>query len=118
MKRIFFALMCVTTLALASSCSKSKPEIILDEFEELIEEVEKKKGDLTVEEWAKMQDDFNKRFEDIGIKEFDEKEFSTMQKLKMVALTVRWTAAMAESTPTLMESAVEKAKEQSENKEK
>ncbi len=118
MRRLFLILICVVALAVASSCSKSKPQIILDEFEELIEEVEKKKGDLTVEEWSKMQDDFNKRFEEIGIKEFDENEFSTMQKLKMVALTVRWTAAMAESTPSLMESAVEKAKEQSVNNEK
>ena len=48
----------------------------------------------------------------LGIDKIDEKEFSTMQKLKIVALTVRWTAAMAESTPTLMESAAEKMKEE------
>lgn len=116
-KSIFLvAMMCMAVMFALSSCSKSKSEMILDGFEDLVEEVEKKKGDLTVEEWGKMQDDFNKRFEALGIKEFDEKEFSAVQKLKLVALTVRWTAAMAKSTPTLMESAAEKAKEQSEKK--
>ncbi len=116
MKKVFFALMCVAMMALVSSCAKSKTEIVLDEFENLIEEVEKKKGDLTVEEWTEMQADFNKRFEELGIESIDENEFSTMEKLKLVALTVRWTAAIAESTPKLMESAVEKAKEQAEEK--
>ena len=116
MKKVFIALMCMAAVVLMSSCAKSKTEIVLDEFENLIEEVEKKKGDLTVEEWTEMQNDFNKRFEDIGIESIDEKEFSTMEKLKLVALTVRWTAAMAESTPTLMESAVEKAQKEAEEK--
>lgn len=116
MKKVFFALMCVAMMTLVSSCAKSKTEIVLEEFENLIEEVEKKKGDLTVEEWAEMQNDFNKRFEELGIESIDKDEFSTMEKLKLVALTVRWTAAIAESTPTLMESSIEKAKEEAEEK--
>ena len=85
MKKVFFALMCVAMMALVSSCAKSKTEIVLEEFENLIEEVEKKKGDLTVEEWAEMQNDFNKRFEELGIESIDKDEFSTMEKLKLVA---------------------------------
>ena len=116
MKKVFIALMCMVAVVLMSSCAKSKTEIVLDEFENLIEEVEKKKGDLTVEEWAEMQDGFNKRFEELGIEKIDENEFSTIEKLKLVALTVRWTAAIAESTPTLVESAAEKAKKEAEEK--
>ena len=112
MKKVLIALLCMATIALMISCSKSKTDMVVDGFEELVEEVEKKKGNLTVEEWNKMEEEFNNRFEELGIDKIDEKEFSTMQKLKIVALTVRWTAAMAESTPTLMESAAEKMKEE------
>lgn len=112
MKKALIALLCMATIALMISCSKSKTDMVVDGFEELVEEVEKKKGNLTVEEWNKMEEEFNNRFEELGIDKIDEKEFSTMQKLKIVALTVRWTAAMAESTPTLMESAAEKMKEE------
>ncbi len=108
MKRIYLlALMCFAAMTLLSSCGRSQTDVILNGFEDLVEEVEKKKGNLTAEEWAKMEADFNKRFEELGIEEFDESQFSTMEKIKLVALTVRWTAAMAESAPTLMESAIE-----------
>ena len=36
MKKAFFALMCVAMMALVSSCAKSKTEIVLEEFENLI----------------------------------------------------------------------------------
>lgn len=112
MKKVLIALLCMATVAVISSCSKSKTDMVVDGFEELVEEVEKKKGNLTVEEWNKMEEEFNNRFEELGIDKIDEKEFSTMQKLKIVALTVRWTAAMAESTPTLLDSTVEKMQEE------
>jgi len=111
MKKFFLAL---ATLFLMTSCSKSKSEIVLDEFENLVEEVESKKGKLTVEEWSVMQEDFNKRFEDLGIDSIDEKEFSAFEKLELTALVLRWTAAMAESAPTLIDGVVDEAlKEQS-----
>ena len=116
MKKMFIALMCMAAVVLMSSCGKSKTEIVLDEFENLIEEVEKKKGDLTVEEWTKMQDDFNKRFEELGIDKIDENEFSAMEKLKMVGLTVRWGAAMVKSTPKLLESTMEQAEKEAAEK--
>lgn len=112
MKKALIALLCMVTIALMISCSKSKTDMVVDGFEELVEEVEKKKGNLTVDEWNKMEEEFNNRFEELGIDKIDEKEFSTMQKLKIVALTVRWTAAMAESTPTLLDSTVEKMQEE------
>ncbi len=111
MKKVLLALLCMATVAVISSCSKSKADMVVDGFEELVEEVEKKKGSLTVDEWNEMQEEFNSRFEELGIETIDEKEFSTMQKLKILALTARWTAAMVESTPTLMESSVEKIQE-------
>ena len=112
MKKVLIALLCMATIALMISCSKSKTDMVVDGFEELVEEVEKKKGNLTVEKWNKMEEEFNNRFEELGIDKIDEKEFSTMQKLKIVALTVRWTAAMAKSTPTLLDSTVEKMQEE------
>lgn len=116
MKRYLFVLICIAMVGLFSSCTKSKAEIVLDGFEELIEDVEKQKGKLTVEEWGKMQDDFNKRFEELGIDDIDESDFSVMQKMKLVALGVRWTAVMAESAPSLMESAIEQAEKETESK--
>ena len=92
MKKVLIALLCMSSTALMTSCSKSNTDMVVDGFEELVEEVEKKKGNLTVEEWNKMEEEFNNRFEELGIDKIDEKEFSTMQKLKIVALTVRWTA--------------------------
>lgn len=117
MRKFYLALICIAIIALVSSCTKSKSDMVIDGFEELVEEVEKKKGDMTAEEWVKIQDDFNKRFEELGIKDIDEKEFSTMQKLKLVGLTVRWGAAMAESSPKLIETAMEQAEKEAENKE-
>lgn len=112
MKKTLFAIVSVLMMVLVSSCAKSKTEIILDEFENLVEEVESKKGKLTADEWVEMEKDFNQRFEAMGIEDFDENEFSAMEKLKLVGLTVRWTAAMAESAPTLMESTMEKIEEE------
>lgn len=101
-----------------TSCAKSKSETIIDEFENLVEEVESKKGKLTVEEWKVMEQDFNKRFEELGIDSIDEKEFSTFEKIELTALVVRWTAAMAESAPTLVDGVVEEMeKEQQAQKE-
>lgn len=100
-KYLFLAV--VAGLFLMTSCAKSKQELVIDGFEDLVEEVESKKGKLTVEEWKVMEQDFNKRFDELGIEDIDEKEFTTMQKLKLTALVVRWTAAMAESTPTLVD---------------
>lgn len=104
-KYLFLAV--VAGLFLMTSCAKSKQELVIDGFEDLVEEVESKKGKLTVEEWKVMEQDFNKRFDELGIEDIDEKEFTTMQKLKLTALVVRWTAAMAESTPTLVDGMVE-----------
>lgn len=110
MKKLFIALTCMASLVIMTACGpKSKAEQVIDGFEDLVEEVEKKKGDLTVEEWKEMSDDFNKRFEALGIKDIDEKDFSTLQKIKMVELTVRWGAAMAKSSGTLIDSAMEEA---------
>lgn len=117
MKKFYLVLICIATITLISSCSKSKSDMVIDGFEELVEEVEKKKGDMTAEEWIKIQDDFNKRFEELGIENIDEKEFSAMLKLKLAGLTVRWGTAMAESSPRLIESALEQAEKDSENKE-
>lgn len=116
MKKIYLALMCMATVALISSCSKSKSEMVIDGFEDLVEEVEDRKGDLTVEEWAEIQEDFNKRFEELGIEEVDENEFSALQKLKLAGLMVRWGVAMAESSPTLIETAVEQAEKEAKEK--
>lgn len=116
MKKCYLALVCVAVMTLTGSCGKSKTDMVLDGFEDLIEEVEDKKGDLTIEDWAKIQEDFNKRFEELGIDKIDEKEFSKMQKLKLVGLTVRWTAAMAKSSPKLIETAIEKAGEEAASK--
>lgn len=107
MKRIFTILISFAMIAFMCSCGKSKADVILDGFEDLVEDVEKKKGDMTIEEWAEIENDFNRRFEELGIEEFDESEFSVMQKMELMALTLRWTAAMAESAPELMESAIE-----------
>lgn len=116
MKKFYLVLICIATITLISSCSKSKSDIVIDEFEALVEEVEKKKGDMSAEEWTKIQEDFNKRFEELGIENIDEKEFSTMQKLKIVGLTVRWGTAIAESSPKLIETAIEQAEKDAENK--
>ena len=61
MKKVLIALLCMATIALMISCSKSKTDMVVDGFEELVEEVEKKKGNLTVEEWNKMEEEFNNR---------------------------------------------------------
>lgn len=94
-------------LLFMTSCTKSKQELVIDGFEDLVEDVEAQKGKLTVEEWKEIEQDFNKRFEELGIDNIDEKEFSTMQKLKLTTLVVRWTAAMAESAPTLVDGVVD-----------
>lgn len=113
MKKLFIALMCMASLVIMTACGpKSKSEQVIDGFEDLVEEVEKKKGDLTIEEWKAMSDDFNKRFEALGIEDINEEDFSTLQKIKMVELTVRWTAAMAESSETLINSTLEEAEKQ------
>ena len=105
-------------LFLMTSCAKSKSETVIDEFENLVEEVESKKGKLTVGEWKVLEQDFNKRFEELGIDSIDEKEFSTFEKIELTALVVRWTAAMAESAPTLVDGVVEEMeKEQHKQKE-
>ena len=105
--RKYLFLTLVVGLFLMTSCAKSKSETVIDEFENLVEEVESKKGKLTVDEWKVLEQDFNKRFEELGIDNIDEKEFSTMQKLKLTTLVVRWTAAMAESAPTLVDGVVD-----------
>lgn len=105
--RKYLLLLIVAALFLTTSCAKSKTEQIIDEFENLVEEVEAKKGELTVEEWKTIEQDFNKRFEELGIDNIDEKEFSTFEKIELTALVVRWSAAMAESAPTLVDGAVE-----------
>ncbi len=110
-KLLFMAMLLTASLAVMSSCgSKSKSEIVLDEFETLVEEVEANKGKLSADELEKMHNDFNKRFEALGIEEIDEKEFSAMEKIKLIGLTARWAAAMAESSPALIEDAIEDAK--------
>ena len=116
MKKFYLALMCMAIVALMSSCSKSKTDMVIDGFEDLVEEVESKKGDLTAEEWAEIQDDFNKRFEELGIEDIDENEFSTLQKIELAGLTLRWGVAMAESSPKLIETAIEKAEQEAEAK--
>ena len=116
MKKFYLALMCMVIGALMSSCSKSKTDMVIDGFEDLVEEVESKKGDLTAEEWAEIQDDFNKRFEELGIEDIDENEFSTLQKIELAGLTLRWGVAMAESSPKLIETAIEKAEQEAEAK--
>lgn len=105
MKKYLFLV--VAGLLFMTSCTKSKQELVIDGFEDLVEEVEAQKGKLTVEEWKEIEQDFNKRFEELGIDNIDEKEFSTMQKLKLTTLVVRWTAAMAESAPTLVDGVVD-----------
>ena len=116
MKKIYLiALLCLVGLSVTVvSCSKSKADHIIDGFEELVEEVENQKGDLTIEEWKKIEADFNRRFEELGINDIDEKEFSALQKIELAALMVRWTAAIANSTPALMESSIEAVQEEAE----
>lgn len=116
--RKYLFLTVVAGLFLMTSCAKSKSETVIDEFENLVEEVESKKGKLTVGEWKVQEQDFNKRFEELGIDSIDEKEFSTFEKIELTALVVRWTAAMAESAPTLVDGVVEEMeKEQQKQKE-
>lgn len=116
--RKYLFLTVVAGLFLMTSCAKSKAETVIDEFENLVEEVESKKGKLTVDEWKVLEQDFNKRFEELGIDSIDEKEFSTFEKIELTALVVRWTAAMAESAPTLVDGVVEEMeKEQQKEKE-
>lgn len=116
--RKYLFLTVVAGLFLMTSCAKSKSETVIDEFENLVEEVESKKGKLTVDEWKVLEQDFNKRFEELGIDSIDEKEFSTFEKIELTALVVRWTAAMAESAPTLVDGVVEEMeKEQQKEKE-
>lgn len=105
MKKYLFLV--VAGLLFMTSCTKSRQELVIDGFEDLVEDVEAQKGKLTVEEWKEIEQDFNKRFEELGIDNIDEKEFSTMQKLKLTTLVVRWTAAMAESAPTLVDGVVD-----------
>lgn len=116
--RKYLFLTVVAGLFLMTSCAKSKSETVIDEFENLVEEVESKKGKLTVGEWKVQEQNFNKRFEELGIDSIDEKEFSTFEKIELTALVVRWTAAMAESAPTLVDGVVEEMeKEQQKEKE-
>lgn len=116
--RKYLFLTVVAGLFLMTSCAKSKSETVIDEFKNLVEEVESKKGKLTVDEWKVLEQDFNKRFEELGIDSIDEKEFSTFEKIELTALVVRWTAAMAESAPTLVDGVVEEMeKEQQKKKE-
>ena len=116
--RKYLFLTLVAGLFLMTSCAKSKSETVIDEFENLVEEVESKKGKLTVDEWKVLEQDFNKRFEELGIDSIDEKEFSTFEKIELTALVVRWTEAMAESAPTLVDGVVEEMeKEQQKQKE-
>ena len=116
--RKYLFLTVVAGFFLMTSCAKSKSETVIDEFENLVEEVESKKGKLTVGEWKVLEQDFNKRFEELGIDSIDEKEFSTFEKIELTALVVRWTASMAESAPTLVDGVVEEMeKEQQKQKE-
>ena len=116
--RKYLFLTVVAGLFLMTSCAKSKSETVIDEFKNLVEEVESKKGKLTVDEWKVLEQDFNKRFEELGIDSIDEKEFPTFEKIELTALVVRWTAAMAESAPTLVDGVVEEMeKEQQKQKE-
>ena len=112
MKKFYLALMCFASLSIMTACSSSKTDQVIDGFEDLIEEVESKKGKMTADEWEVLVDDFNQRFEDLGIEEINEEELSAMQKLKIVGLTLRWSAAMAENAPSLIEAAIENAEEQ------
>ncbi len=114
---LLMAILCVAGLSLMTSCSKSKSEIVLDEFENLVEEVEDNKGKLTADEWKTMHEDFNKRFEEMGIENLDEKDFSALEKIRLVGLTMRWAAAMAESSPSLLEGAIQEAKANAEAQE-
>lgn len=104
MKKLLFVLFCIAGLSIMAGCAKSKADLVIDGFEELVEEVEAKKGELTAEEWKEIEQDFNQRFEALGIDEIDEKEFSAIEKLELAALTIRWGVAMAESTESLIES--------------
>lgn len=108
----YLCIVAVLGLLLMTSCSQSKSQVVIEEFENLVEEVESKKGKLTVEEWKELDKEFNERFEKLGIDNIDETEFSTMEKIKLAALTMRWTAAMAESAPTLMEGVIEEVERQ------
>lgn len=113
MRKLYILMVCVVGVMIVTSCAKSKADHVIDGFEELVEEVEDKKGKLTVEEWKSIEQDFNKRFEELGIDDIDEKEFSALQKLELTALVVRWTAAMAGSASTLIESSAEMQEEKS-----
>lgn len=108
----YLCIVAVLGLLLMTSCSQSKSQVVIEEFENLVEEVESKKGKLTVEEWKELDKEFNERFEKLGVDNIDETEFSTMEKIKLAALTMRWTAAMAESAPTLMEGVIEEVERQ------
>ena len=111
MKKFYvLAFLCLMTISLVS-CSKSKSDHVIEGFEKLVEEVENQKGDLTAQEWREMETDFNRRFEELGINEINEEDFSALQKVELAARMVRWTAAMAESAPALMESSFEEAQE-------
>lgn len=113
MRKLYILMSCIVGVMIMTSCAKSKSDHVIDGFEDLVEEVEEKKGKFTVEEWKSIEQDFNKRFEELGIDDIDEKEFSALQKLELTALVVRWTAAMAGSASTLIESSAEMQEEKS-----
>lgn len=109
MKKYFLTIIAVVlTVSALVSCGRNKGKDVIKEFENLVEAVEKQKGELTAEEWIEVQADFEKRFEKLGIEDIDEADFTMMQKIELTALIVRWQAAMMESMPTLMETAIEK----------
>ena len=97
----------ILTAGLLMSCGQSKSKDVVKEFRKLVESVEKQKGELTAEEWRDVAADFEQRFEKLGIDEINEEDFSVMQKIELTALVVRWQAAMVESMPALLESAIE-----------
>ncbi len=112
MKKLLLAVVCLASAMVFTSCfGGSKADKVIDGFEDLVEEVEAKKGKLSADEWREIEADFNERFEKLGIDEINEDDFSTMEKLKLAALTMRWGAAMAESSPTLLEDLMDEAME-------
>ncbi len=112
MKKIYLALMCIMSLVIMTACGGSKADLVVDGFEELVEEVEAKKGKLTASEWKEMEAEFNERFEKLGIDDINEDEFSSMQKIKLAGLMLRWGVAMSESASTLLDTMDEVKKEE------
>lgn len=106
MKHLFYALLCVATLVLAS-CTQSPAEQAIENFEDLIEELEEKKGKMTTEEFTASIEKFNKRYEELGIKTIKEDELSGLQRIKLATLGVRWMAVITMSSESLLKGGME-----------